>query len=353
MKEQMIEIALIGCGAAGQNHLDELVEVPGIRVVAVCDVRGHLASEVGKRYGVPAFTDTGVMLASVRPMAVSIVTNVASHAEIAFQALESGAHVICEKPLTDQWQKSRDLANKARAAGRILAVTYTYRFVPDFRQIRDWIDNGSIGKVCEVRFLNYSGPLKRTYATLEEKMRYDRIYNDSYGLLYDCGIHAFDLLRWFAGSEIVRIDGRGVRWGGYAFPDFCTVIFEYSNGVRGVYDTAPLPFYDNGSPCGNLLQVLVCGERGSIEWAFGKPDKSGTVGSQLTLYTSDGQEEKWFPIYGKERDQQYRRFADSIRAQRLLAPFPTPEECAENDRTAADVVRCCLEREICVTPSSV
>src|SRR6185295_15211825 len=93
-------VAIVGYGEWGPNHVRNFSAVPNARVVAVVDSRPERrARAAGIVPGVPVFERVAEMLAAVRPEVVVVATPTATHDALVREALEAGAHVLCEKPL--------------------------------------------------------------------------------------------------------------------------------------------------------------------------------------------------------------------------------------------------------------
>ena len=83
--------------------------------------------------------------------AIAIVTPNHMHFPVAKACLESGFHVICDKPMTRTVDEARELRGVAEASGRILAVTYNYSGYPMIRQARQMIQDGALGRIRVVQ----------------------------------------------------------------------------------------------------------------------------------------------------------------------------------------------------------
>jgi predicted dehydrogenase len=123
-----LKTAVIGVGHFGQYHAEKLARVPYSELVAVADINGGRAAEIGARHRVPAVVDYRELLGEVD--AVSIATPPSSHYEIAHAFLEHGAHVLVEKPITDDLDKAGTLIRIAREKSRVLQVGHLERFSP-------------------------------------------------------------------------------------------------------------------------------------------------------------------------------------------------------------------------------
>jgi len=331
--------ALIGCGQAGEDHLEQMLGTPGIEVVAIADIRKEVVERVGRKYGVSqGYTDHRALFRREQLDAVNVVTSGDAHFPIVRDALNSGLHVICEKPLTVEPKDSRALASLAKRKRRLLAVTFTYRFVPDTRKIHEVLSSGRIGTIKELRFISLGGTFEKYPAGTEERTKYDRVYTKVKGMVFDCGIHALDLLRWCAGSPVKRVDARATCHYGYPWPDSCTAILEFANGIKGVYDYGRLPHYYADMPSRAILHFIASGTRGSLVWTLA--GRKGPVKrSTVEVFTGRRAEVVTFPIYEKERGLELRQFIASIRKGNLTGYFPSIEEAVYATELADRVVR--------------
>lgn len=149
-----MRVAVVGTGQIARQHLACLCELPGVEVVAVCDLSPSTAEYAAERYGVPAwFTDHRRMLAEVRPDVVHVTTPPTSHYRIAADALDAGAHVIVEKPATSTLTELETLISSARTQGRVLVEDYNYLFNPAPLEILGRIRSGEFGAVTHVEVL--------------------------------------------------------------------------------------------------------------------------------------------------------------------------------------------------------
>lgn len=143
--------AVVGLGSIAFEHLDRIAAM-GARIVGVCDVSSTLARAVADRVGAERpFTDYREMLADIRPDVVHVLTPPVSHQQLAIQALEAGAHVFVEKPITATWQEYVELREVARASGRLLCENYNYRFTDVLLRGLELWQSGAIGEVVSVR----------------------------------------------------------------------------------------------------------------------------------------------------------------------------------------------------------
>jgi predicted dehydrogenase len=155
----MTRVALVGLGAISFEHLAKLGAIPNARVVGVCDLSATVAAAVADRFGVgPAFTSYAEMLAKTKPDSVHVLTPPQSHPALVRDALEAGAHVLVEKPITPTWEDYTDLRDRAASYGRMLCENYTYRFAPAVLRALAAVRGGAVGDVVSVE-VSYTGVL--------------------------------------------------------------------------------------------------------------------------------------------------------------------------------------------------
>src|SRR5262245_1165752 len=97
---------LIGCGAIAREHLTALKEMDAVQVPAICDISPIRAEATAERFGIDKwYTDYRKLLADYRPDLVHITTPPSSHFEIAHDCLAMGLNILCEKPITVDYEQ--------------------------------------------------------------------------------------------------------------------------------------------------------------------------------------------------------------------------------------------------------
>ena len=144
--------ALAGCGRISTYHVAALREVPGVEIVAVCDLRLQLAAELAAREGIPQiFTDFETMMKEASPEVVHILTPPQSHVELGSIAAEYGAHLYVEKPFATTLEDARALMSVGEEAGVTICAGHSRLFEPPFREACRRIENGEIGRIVSLR----------------------------------------------------------------------------------------------------------------------------------------------------------------------------------------------------------
>ncbi len=157
-----MKTALIGAGLIAREHLSCLKTLAGVEIAGVCDRSPAVAESIAERYGVPGwYTDHLGMLRELRPDVVHITTPPTSHFRLAMDALQAGAHVLVEKPVTTTFAELEQLARYASEHRLSITEDHNYVFNHATREIARWIDTGTLGTVVHVEVmmsLNLFGP---------------------------------------------------------------------------------------------------------------------------------------------------------------------------------------------------
>ncbi len=158
-----LKVAIVGCGKIADGHIEEIQKMPqAATVVAVADLEILMAEQIAVRYGIPAhYDDLDRLLAREKPDVVHITTPPGSHLALAERAIDAGAHVYVEKPLTLDLASSRRLVAHAERAGKKLTIGYSYLFDPPALAMRDLVARGVLGDPVHVESFygyNLGGP---------------------------------------------------------------------------------------------------------------------------------------------------------------------------------------------------
>ncbi len=201
-------VGLIGCGEMGRQRATALLRAASFRLVAVSDLDAVRAAAVASRHGGAVDQDWRALLHREEVDAVIVSTPPSLHAEMCIEALKSGKHVLCEKPLARTPGECRRILDAAKQSGRFLATGFNYRFYPSIRKARALLDSGLIGELDHVR--SYAGYSAATHS--HPWLRDVEVVGG--GALLDIGIHLIDVTRYFLG-EVAEVRGfaSGSVWG--------------------------------------------------------------------------------------------------------------------------------------------
>lgn len=196
--ESEIRIGAIGCGGFGLFALQQYVQVPGVRLVAMVDPRSESALTMAKRFEVEDVHGVDALLTRDDIDLVYIATPPFLHYEQGLQAVQAGKHVICEKPLAMSIVQAEELVGTARQNDCLLVANLMQRYNPLFDAVKSLIHEGLLGEFLHGYFENYA---------TDEGLGADHWFWDrkkSGGIFIEHGVHFFDLFAgWLGSGEVV------------------------------------------------------------------------------------------------------------------------------------------------------
>ncbi|HEY2932295.1 MAG TPA: Gfo/Idh/MocA family oxidoreductase [Acidobacteriota bacterium] len=189
-------IGLIGCGGISVQHL-RAYKKAGFRVLAVCDRKVERAFQRQKEFYPKAavYADYKQVLARDDIEVVDIATHPGQRQKIIESSILAGKHVLSQKPFTTDLSFGRRMVKLAAKRKVKLAVNTNGRWAPHFSYIRHVIRKGLIGDVLSVQC---TVSWNHNWVAGTEFNRVRHI------ILYDFGIHWFDLLTCFFGRRSAR-----------------------------------------------------------------------------------------------------------------------------------------------------
>ncbi|MBS1254526.1 MAG: Myo-inositol 2-dehydrogenase [Deltaproteobacteria bacterium] len=212
----MLKIGIVGLGFMGKMHYRCYNSLDNVRITAICDadaeqlnntsgVSGNIsgAEEELDLSGIQLFSDFSKMLKAAELDAVSIASPTFLHAAQTIEALNSGIHVFCEKPMALNSQDCGQMVEATRRSGQVLQIGHCIRFWPEYVQTKEIIDSGQYGKVLAATFQRLS---------LTPTWSWDNCFLDgkrSGGAMLDLHIHDADYVHYVFGMP-EEVFSRGV-----------------------------------------------------------------------------------------------------------------------------------------------
>ena len=216
-----LRVAVIGMRGIGNTHANIYHEHAATSLVAVCDMVKERADESAQRLGVKAYYSVSSLLENEVLDAVSVATggfeNGGAHFEPTMQALEAGLHVLCEKPLSNDVARAREMVNKAKDKNVCLGTNLNHRFTPLAMQAKEWVTNGKLG---DLLFINMALWIENPNET------------SPFFHLRALHPHSLDVMMYFCG-EVKKVQAFAVRAPGRQNWSNASVNLKFKNGVVG------------------------------------------------------------------------------------------------------------------------
>lgn len=203
---------------------------------------------------------------------VSIVTPNVFHYPFAKSLLNSGFHLVCEKPMTMTVEEAMDLEKLVAEKKLTFALTHTYTGYPMVRQMRELISQGILGNIQRIDAQYYQGWINSIIYGTESRItgvwRLDPQQAGVSSCMGDIGVHAFNLIEYTTGLEIKEIlsDLSPVKEDIKLDLDG-TVLLRFGKLLKGVIRASQV--------CGgeeNGITIAVYGSKGSLKWAQENPN---------------------------------------------------------------------------------
>jgi len=248
-----VRVAILGTGGMANRHAELYAQIPGVELVAGCDVDRARVEAFCAKHGIPAsgaYTDLATLLRECPCDAVSNVTPDAFHAPLSIQVLKAGKHILCEKPLGLDYSETKRMVAAAKKAGRIAMVNFSYRDWPALQAIAARVHAGEIGELrhVEASYLQtwLSSPIWGEWRTTPGWLWRLSSKHGSKGVLGDVGVHIVDFATYPAGP-IKKVFAQlkafpkapKNRIGDYPLDanDSAVINVEFANGALGTIHT--------------------------------------------------------------------------------------------------------------------
>lgn len=168
--------------------------VAGVRVEGVAARDPARSRDFAARHGLArSFGSYAALVEDPDITAVYIALPNSLHYEWALAALESGKHVLCEKPLTSNAAEAERLAHAAAGRGTLLVEAFHNRHHPFVRRIAQVVHGGELGEIISMRAVFRTPMLRR------DDIRFK--YELAGGALMDLGCYMINLVRYVSGEE--------------------------------------------------------------------------------------------------------------------------------------------------------
>lgn len=270
-----VRLLVLGTGSMAANHARLFQSDPRVEVVAAADVDAVRAKTFAEKHAIPAsFGSLDDALSWGRFDAVTNVTPDAVHHPTTMKVIAAKKHVLCEKPLAENFTLADQMATAAEKAGLINMVNLSYRNVAALQKARSLIASGELGEIRHVEASYRQSWLvgKHWGDWSTEAMWLWRLSqkHGSKGVLGDVGIHILDFTTFAIGMMPVSLQARlktfekavGGQIGEYPLDanDSASMQVEFENGALGVIHTSRFM-----TGYGNVLKLDVFGTKGAIE----------------------------------------------------------------------------------------
>ncbi len=183
-----LNLAVIGAGRLGGFHAEKIIGLPHVELVAVVDPLAANRNRVAAECNTQALADPSSLLGQIDAAIIAAPTLL--HHKLALELLQSGAHLLVEKPLAATLAEADELVETARRHNRVLQVGHVERFNPALTAVLPHLRTPRL--IDAVRTSGFT------------------FRSTDIGVVLDLMIHDIDLVLALVGSQPVKVEATGL-----------------------------------------------------------------------------------------------------------------------------------------------
>lgn len=213
-------VGVIGGGAMGQHHIRIYNEMKDVDLVGICDTDRNRATSLANSYNTTPFFDHRELLKHELD-AVSVVVPTTLHYSVAMDIIDSGTHLLVEKPIADTLENADKMIQAAHDAKVKLMVGHIERFNPAVAKLKEIVDSGMLGKIVSIS--------SRRVGPFNPRIR-------DVGIIMDLGVHDIDVISYLYGkkiNEVYTIAGKDI----HSFEDHASILLRCDTNLSGMVET--------------------------------------------------------------------------------------------------------------------
>ncbi len=255
MNNRKIKWGILGAARVNERLLPALIDAPNSEVVAISSRRPGAAEETIRKYsphstGIKTLNGFEALLLEKEVEAIYIPLANHEHIEWAIKSIESGRHVLIEKPMSIRLQDILSIEQAAKKHNVKVMEGFMYYFHPQHQRVREIVASGKIG---EVRFA------KASFSFMMRPARMYRLANDTAmggGAMWDIGPYAVHVLRHCFDNEPISVNAMS-KFSETGADVSTSGIIDFGDGKRGHFDTS--------FECARQSEYTIIGTRGGIK----------------------------------------------------------------------------------------
>lgn len=230
-----LRVGVVGTGYAGKVHLNAMKRIQGLKLQSICDASEEMGARAAGQYGIPShYTDIAEMLDGENLNFISICTPTNSHLPLCLKAIESGVHVLVEKPFTETSEEAMAILNAQKATGgRIqVGVVHQLLFLWVMQQAVKMFRRGEIGSVLKTAIFRGTAFENDQYISNKDHW----VHHTPGGRICEALPHQVYLTQEFLGDIRVKdLSARKMHDAPWVSFDEVQMTFESDAGMASIY----------------------------------------------------------------------------------------------------------------------
>ncbi|MEP0520003.1 MAG: Gfo/Idh/MocA family oxidoreductase [Hyphomicrobiales bacterium] len=313
----MQRLLVLGTGDMAQTHARAFMDIPGCEIVAAVDRNPENLEKFCNQFGIEKrFSDLADAITWGEFDAAANVTPDPVHYPTTMQLISAGKHILCEKPLAENYALAREMADGVRDANLVGMVNLTYRNSSAIQHAHDLVRSGQIGAVrhfeASYRQSWLVGNHWGDWRTEERWLWRVSEEHGSLGVLGDVGIHILDFASFAADSNPKEVScmlktfhkAPGDQIGKFPLTanDSAVMNVVLENGAVGVVHASRF-----ATGYANALKLVVHGDQGAVRVDLDQSWDHVDVCRGANIHT-----QAWERIQAPKVKSNFYRFIDSL-----------------------------------------
>ncbi|KKR78286.1 MAG: Oxidoreductase domain protein [Candidatus Curtissbacteria bacterium GW2011_GWA1_40_9] len=221
MKSQ-VNIAVIGIGYMGRNHIKILSSLPDVNLIAVCDVDQEKTQKIARQYKVRGYTNYTKLLENEKLDAITICMPTPLHYKTATECIKRKLVTFIEKPICETLTEAKKLTKLAKVSHTPMMIGHIERFNPVVNEIKLRIKSGEIGKIIKIHTQRFSPPV---------------MSQNNVSVVIDLATHDIDVMQYLLGEPIVRLYAEGLTKF-HKKEDLMSALLRFKSGTIGLLEVS-------------------------------------------------------------------------------------------------------------------
>ncbi len=287
MSSASVRFGLIGFGAWGKFHAGAICKTEGAELVAISDYLEETRQTARETHPqVEVYSDYRKLLERNDLDVVDVVVPSHLHREVGCAVLESGKHLLMEKPMALTGEECNDLLRTAQEKSKLLAIDHELRLSSLWGKVKELVDAGLVGEPQYV-LLELS---RNPYRLGSDGWRFD--INRVGNWILEEPIHFFDLARWYLSAcgepESVYAAANSRQPDHPELQDNFSALVRFASGAYAVISQTLSAFEHHQT-------VKITGTKGAV-WASWSGAMDRTQHPTFFLKAFDGEKVEELPI---------------------------------------------------------
>ena len=258
---------------AGLAIAEEVSRSEAYELVGIAHRHEQRGREAAEKYRAEFTTDYRALAGRSDLDVVATACYTSENSGLAIAAAKAGSHVLSVKPIAMTVAQADEVRAAVKAAGvKFMSFESGYRINPTFKQIKEWVDAGRIGKVVSAYTVLRSGLPTQEWPGVQARTWWLDAAKSPGGGWIDHSIYHVDFLRWLLGDEVARVGGEvaNLKHADIApLEDYGSAQLTFRGGAKATVEVTW-----TGTPGAGLNRIDIVGTEGQIIW---DPSVSGKV----------------------------------------------------------------------------